>query len=122
MLTPIVPGPPQTNWDSRRASTYYQRLTCSFRTLDGPKLDAWSQVSGPARELKGGAGCRDPLERHPGVDAERPRAAHLADVARRRQRAVGERNRNVLRVESVADPALGEQEPAAGAESQVRQR
>ena len=62
-----------------------------------------------------------PLESNSRRDPKRPRPAHLADETGRRERAVRERHRDVLRVERVADPPLDKHEPAANAGAEIRE-
>src|SRR4029077_20075576 len=64
-----------------------------------------------------------PSEGDAGGQAERARAAALADEPRRRQlRRIGEGHRDVARVERIADPALDEQQLAAPPAAEVGQR
>ena len=61
-------------------------------------------------------------ELHSRAQPERARRTVLADESGWRQLAVGERDRNVGRVERVADPALCEEELAANAAAEVHER
>ena len=66
-------------------------------------------------------GCRD-SKRSPDPNPEGPRRAVLAQEPRRRQPRLRERDRDVVRVERVADPGFAEQPLAAHAGAEVRDR
>src|SRR5262245_56492108 len=61
------------------------------------------------------------LERDSCTQSERSRPPHLANESRRSQLSVWESDRDVLRVECVANPGLSEEISAPGAGAEVRQ-
>src|SRR4030095_10807985 len=61
-------------------------------------------------------------EGHTCAYSKRPRPAHLADEARRRQLPIRKRNGDVLRVKGVTNPRLREQKPPARTGPEVGER